>query len=568
MDCRRTRTLADLFVILCILDLVLAAAGGVHLPIRRARVRERGKRAGESAAVVGLGDNMDVTYNVLVQVGGTLTPLIIDTGSSDLWLVTDACGERCSNTHVPLYSRASLKSTGEDVQLLYGDSRTGTHASGPIGMDTVSIAGLTVSDQYFAAIVDTNTTVLETGSAGILGLGFPPISLIWRQLLSSKYDQPMPSSLDLPPSMDLAEATSPRSLQLGESQTKRQNTRATLDAITDTFSTLGPLLARLVTLRILERPLVVTTFQRDTISLSRNDGTLSMGALPFGISDDQLSWVPVRSYSVAEGGLPPPPGAPNEVYPLLWEIPIDAVYFDNAQLPRSGLSLPSISLSALVDTGNSLIRGPQDVLAHIYAALGLDAQGTFDCSNPHNLTFVIGGKPFPIDPRDFAHPAAVTPGTVYPDEAARCTPALAATDPPGQGGFLYSWSLGDPFLKSTMVAFYYGNMTHPSQDPARVGFMSMVPSDAGHALEQAVDSAIANGGVFLSTSEPAPYATAARLVSPMTAPAGAVMPQVTQGSTRALSGAASTVVARRALDVWMASLIAAFLSGLVLDFVS
>ncbi len=48
-----------------------------------------------------------------------------------------------------------------------------------------------------------------------------------------------------------------------------------------------------------------------------------------------------------------------------------------------------------------------------------------------------------------------------------------------------------------MVAFYYGNMTHPSQDPARVGFMSMVPSNAGYALEKAVDAAIANGGVFL-----------------------------------------------------------------------
>lgn len=50
-----------------------------------------------------------------------------------------------------------------------------------------------------------------------------------------------------------------------------------------------------------------------------------------------------------------------------------------------------------------------------------------------------------------------------------------------------------------MVAFYYGNMTHPSQDPARVGFMSMVPSDASYALEKAVDAAIANGGVFLCT---------------------------------------------------------------------
>lgn len=37
------------------------------------------------------------------------------------------------------------------------------------------MAGLMVTDQYIAAITDTNTTVLETGSAGIFGLGFPAI---------------------------------------------------------------------------------------------------------------------------------------------------------------------------------------------------------------------------------------------------------------------------------------------------------------------------------------------------------------------------------------------------------
>ncbi len=72
----------------------------------------------------------------------------------------------------------------------------------------------------------------------------------------------------------------------------------------------------------------------------------------------------------------------------------------------------------------------------------------FDCSIPHNLSFEIGGVQFPVDPRDFAHPASVIPGTLYPNQLARCTTVLAATDPPGNGGFLYSWSLGDPFLKS------------------------------------------------------------------------------------------------------------------------
>ncbi|KAI0831827.1 acid protease [Trametes gibbosa] len=500
--------------------------GGIHLPLRRSS-RHSWKRNGEAAAVVGVGDNMDVTYNVQVRVGGTLTPLIIDTGSSDLWLVSDACKEHCPASNIPLYSQATLTPAGQDVLLLYGDSRTGTHASGPIGKDVVSIAGLSVPDQFFAAIIDTNTTVLEAGSAGILGLGFPPISLIWRQLAAAYLNQPIPTSLKHPPLMDLSSASPHSRSKPGAPRAVRRDPASVLASVVDTFPTLGPLVTRLVTWNILERPLVVATLQRDTISLSDNDGTLSLGALPFGLSDSHFSWAPVRAYSAAQSGLSPPDDSPEEVYPLAWEIPLDDVYLDGVKLPRSSLSSPSISLSALIDTGNSLIRGPQDVLSSIYARLALDPQGTFYCADPHNLTFVIGGQPFPVDPRDFAHPATVNPGTVYPDMAARCTPALAPTDPPGQGGFLYSWSLGDPFMKSTMVAFYYGNLTRPSQDPARVGFKSMVPPDAGYDLKKAVDIAIENGGVFLSTSEPAPYATTARLTRTMTMVDG--MPEVTQG---------------------------------------
>ena len=102
----------------------------------------------------------------------------LDTGSADLWVVSTQCTDECT-TSVPLSKKSSFHPTGQQVQLLYGDSRTGTHAAGTIGTDNVSIAGLTAHDQYLAAIVDTNTTVLETGSAGILGLGFPAIRYVY-----------------------------------------------------------------------------------------------------------------------------------------------------------------------------------------------------------------------------------------------------------------------------------------------------------------------------------------------------------------------------------------------------
>ena len=59
------------------------------------------------------------------------------------------------------------------MKLVYGDSTTGTYASGLIGSDDVEIAGLGLGDQTFLAVNDTNNVSVENGAAGVLGLGFP-----------------------------------------------------------------------------------------------------------------------------------------------------------------------------------------------------------------------------------------------------------------------------------------------------------------------------------------------------------------------------------------------------------
>ena len=49
--------------------------------------------------------------------------------------------------------------------------RLDSWTSGMIGEDTVTLAGLTLQDQYFVAVNQTNTTLARAGSAGIFGLG-------------------------------------------------------------------------------------------------------------------------------------------------------------------------------------------------------------------------------------------------------------------------------------------------------------------------------------------------------------------------------------------------------------
>lgn len=88
-------------------------------------------------------------------------------------MLSRSCSNDCFVTAVPLYPLTSFQSSGLDVRLEYGDSLTGTFAQGSIGIDVVCIAGLRLQDQYLAAISETNTNVVQSGSAGVFGLGFP-----------------------------------------------------------------------------------------------------------------------------------------------------------------------------------------------------------------------------------------------------------------------------------------------------------------------------------------------------------------------------------------------------------
>ncbi|KAG6910344.1 hypothetical protein DXG01_011413 [Tephrocybe rancida] len=493
----------------------LRTESGIHLPIYKRKTSLQ-KRGGSSASI-GLGDYVDVAYNVLVNIGGVASPVVLDTGSSDLWVISDAC-TGCSRA-VQLYPQATFQSVGLQAQLLYGDSQTGTHAYGLIGKDTVDLAGLTLKDQFFAAINNTNTSVEDTGSAGIFGLGFPVNSVIWttiflnerqtgvqvgkRELADTDFSRPIfpdLSKLYNTVGSHLRRARFPNVANLYPGSKSKHGARQTVDPnvafsqkVAESYTRTAPLLARLAATKALSLPQFTITLQRDAVQVGGNNGLLSIGELPAGVTNDSLTWVPLRAYTVDEGGLPAPPDSPKEAYPITWEVYMDDVYLDGVKLPKSTLSSPTIALSALVDTGNSLLRGPSDVVRAINAKLG----SNFPCDQAHTLSFSIGGKLFPVDPRDF-----IT--QTYVDHVDVCNANLVSTDPPSEGAYLYSWSLGDPFLKSVVASYHYGNLTHPSHDPPKMGFLSTVPADAAAQLKAAVAAAKSGDGNFPAVSEDAP----------------------------------------------------------------
>ncbi|TBU39877.1 acid protease [Dichomitus squalens] len=472
----RTLVLLSLLTLSSATTLVQLNSGLKTAAVSFARRNSSAIRALNGDAVggtVGLGDVSDLTYLVAATVGNSTVSLNIDTGSTDLWVVSSACQtQTCQSFAGERYAltQAFQQSQQGSVDLLFGDSTTGTHAAGPLGRDVVVLAGLTATNQTFAAINDTDNSAVANGGAGILGLGFPSQSFIGESIVSSVFKDIRGS-----------------------------------DTFVEQWANYGPIIPRLILAGVLDQPLFTITLQRDELDVS-GTGQLTIGQLPSGIDNSSLTWVPVRLYLESEGGMTPPSFASNEVYPLRWEIPLDGVFLDGVKLAdsaqnASGISKPS--LSALIDTGNSLIRGPADVvsaiLANVSSTFAANASNAplLPCAPGHNLTFQIGGKIFPVDPRDFVSQNS-------PGDAATCVAsAVVGTDPPSSGA-LFSWSLGDPFLKSNLVAFYYGNLTNPSADPPRIGILSLVPSDAEEELEQAVGEAQENGGVFETTSQAAP----------------------------------------------------------------
>ncbi|KAJ3814829.1 aspartic peptidase domain-containing protein [Lentinula aff. lateritia] len=463
---------------------------GIHVPIYRtggSRTKAASDRRRLYSTTVHVTDFLDVTYKIPLKIGDREVAVDIDTGSSDLWIIVD--------------NSSGFRSTTYPISLLYGDSRTGTHASGVIAIDSVAVASLNLKSQIFAAVNDTNTSVLETGCVGILGLGFP---LNRRQDANNQDNQ---------------DNIQPKKNNRRHSSTGPSPWTPRLLAA---FNVSGPPIWRIVTGAqgqqqtqsqdiINMRPMFSVSLQRVTNTAAAlrehpresitspnriTPGLLTIGGLPPNLTDADLTWTLVRRYTVSQGGSKGGVGAEDEVYPITWEIPIDGVYLDGNRIPDpAGLESGDIGVTALIDTGNSLIRGPPDVVEYIVDAIRSSSshQSTdpsTSCTTPHTLAFQIGGRMFPVEWRDlvWVEEEEEEDGDSQQgdSEKRQCYLNLAPTDVPttttttrgegGEGGgYLYSWSLGDPFLKNVIAAFYYGDTVHPSWDPPRIGLISTVP---------------------------------------------------------------------------------------------
>ncbi|KAJ3847457.1 aspartic peptidase domain-containing protein [Lentinula lateritia] len=115
---------------------------------------------------------VDSTYIVNVSVGAQSFPLTLDTGSSDLWVISNECDSAdCAN--VARYSQAFSSNLSISQTPFHIDYISGS-VSGLVASETVSLGPYRLLSQVFGLANSTdNINFSSEGNSGILGLAFP-----------------------------------------------------------------------------------------------------------------------------------------------------------------------------------------------------------------------------------------------------------------------------------------------------------------------------------------------------------------------------------------------------------
>ncbi|OBZ70925.1 Lysosomal aspartic protease [Grifola frondosa] len=143
--------------------------------------RSKTQRRGQTVSVPTIDQNADSSYLGTLSIG---TPaqsfqVVLDTGSSDLWLV--------------VYLRPKCVSRrGQAIQITYGSGEV----AGVLGQDTVSMGGFTVNPQTMLVVEKMSSGLVDGQVSGIMGLAFEGLAStaatpFWQALVNGgQWSQP------------------------------------------------------------------------------------------------------------------------------------------------------------------------------------------------------------------------------------------------------------------------------------------------------------------------------------------------------------------------------------------
>ncbi|CAI2352694.1 unnamed protein product [Caenorhabditis sp. 36 PRJEB53466] len=122
--------------------------------------------------------------------------VVMDTGSSNLWVIDSACTSKACNGNKNYSKRkfdAKASSTYSTESTKFSISYGSGSCSGHLGKDTLSMGGLTIQVQEFGLAESVASVFSEQPIDGILGLGWPELAV----------DKVVPPMQNLLPQLDL-----------------------------------------------------------------------------------------------------------------------------------------------------------------------------------------------------------------------------------------------------------------------------------------------------------------------------------------------------------------------------
>ncbi|KAI0251412.1 aspartic peptidase A1 [Lactifluus subvellereus] len=140
--------------------------------------------------------NIDSSYYGSLALG---TPpvaynVILDTGSSDLWVASSSCTQGCNGIQTFNSATSStFNSTNATFAITYGSGK----ASGSLATDVVQMAGFEVNSQVFGVCDQVSDGLLSAPVSGLMGLGWQSLSAsratpFWQSLFQGNVlDEPL-----------------------------------------------------------------------------------------------------------------------------------------------------------------------------------------------------------------------------------------------------------------------------------------------------------------------------------------------------------------------------------------
>lgn len=335
----------------------------------------------------------DTSYYAAVKIGSRnqTLPIILDTGSADLWISGVSCSRCASASSGPLFdptSSTSFRTSSGSLSISYGSGQV----RGTLGTDTVSLGGFQVSDQLLGVATTVTNNFLNGNISGLMGLGFQSLAstgaVPWWIKASTAWSSPQMS-------------------------------------------------------------FYLTRF-RDTNNgqTEQPGGQFTMGGTNSSLYDGTINYISL-------------------VKAQYWTVPMTSIALSGGNT----ITLSGANQNAVVDTGTTLIGGPESVLASFYSQIPGSARGTqldssledyyvIPCDTNVEVSLTFGGQAYTMQASDLIG------GTV---SQSYCLGAFfvmnlsSGSQPvPGSSSQVPTWIVGSAFLKNVYTVF--------QSNPTAVGF--------------------------------------------------------------------------------------------------